>query len=103
MYRGIRGRVAALKWSYYNAAAVEGYAVTRDARTGWTATGALVPGAVDRFKLAQRPLFFVAPFKGGAWRWEIESLVLEGGRFTARLGPMTTEGSNGLARPTSGN
>jgi hypothetical protein len=101
-YRGIRGRVAAVKWSYFNAAAVEGYAVTRDARKHWTATGTFIPGAVDAYKLAQRPLFFVAPFKGGAWRWEIESIaMLDGGRFTARLGPMTTEGSNGLARPTT--
>jgi len=64
--RTIRGRVAALKWSYYNAGAVEGYTVTRDEKKAWTATGALVPGAVDAFKLAQRPLYFVAPFKGGA-------------------------------------
>lgn len=100
--RGIHGRVAAVKWAYYNAAAVEGYAVTRDARNVWSVTGGLVPGAVDAYKLAQRPLYFVAPFKGGAWRWEIESIaMLDGGRFTARLGPMTVEGSNGLARPTT--
>lgn len=102
-YRGIRGKVAILKWSYFNAAAVEGYVVTQDERKCWTATGALVPGAVDRFKLAQRPLHFVAPFKGGAWRWEVESLTLDGDRFTARLGPMTTEGANGFARPTARN
>jgi hypothetical protein len=101
--RGIRGKVALIKWSYYNAAAVEGYAVTQDASKQWTATGALVPGAIDRFKLAQRPLHFVAPFKGGAWRWEVESLAVDGDRFTARLGPMTTEGANGLARPTARN
>lgn len=95
--RSITGRVAALKWAYYTAAAVEGYAVTRDDRKVWTATGALVPGAVDAFKLAQRPLFFVAPFKGGAWRWEVESLqLIEPGRFSARLGPMATEGHNGI-------
>jgi hypothetical protein len=102
-YRGIRGKVALIKWSYYHAAAVEGYAVTQDASKRWTASGALVPGAIDRFKLAQRPLYFVAPFKGGAWRWEVESLELDAGRFTARLGLMTTEGSNGLARPTARN
>jgi hypothetical protein len=92
----IRGHVAMLKWSYYNAAAVEGYAITRDARKVWTATGMLVPGAVDAYKLAQRPLFFVAPHKGGAWRWEVETLTLEAGHFTARLGPMVTEGHNGI-------
>ena len=94
--RSITGRVAALKWAYYNAAAIEGYTVTRDDRKVWTATGSIVPGAVDAFKLAQRPLFFVAPFKGGAWRWEVESLTLANGQFTARLGPMVTEGHNGI-------
>jgi hypothetical protein len=84
--RSIRGRVAVLKWAYFNAAAVEGYAVTKDAQKRWTATGAFVPGAVDAFKLAQRPLYFVAPFKGGAWRWEVKSLaLLDGGRFAADL------------------
>ena len=101
-FHAIRGRVAAVKWAYFNAAAVEGYAVTRDARKAWTATGTFIPGLVDAYKLAQRPLFFVAPFKGGAWRWEIKSIALhDGGQFTADLGPMTTEGSNGLARPTT--
>lgn len=100
--RFIRGRVAALKWAYFNAAAIEGYAVTRDAQKVWTVTGAMVPGAVDLFKLAQRPLYFVAPFKGGAWRWEVHTLtMLEGGRFAATLGHMTTEGANGITRPTS--
>lgn len=102
-YRGIRGKVALLKWSYFNAAAVEGYMVTQDVSKRWTASGALVPGAIDLFKLRQRPLYFVAPFKGGAWRWEVESLTVDGDHFTARLGPITTEGSNGLARPTSRN
>jgi len=102
--RTIRGRVAALKWAYYNAAAVEDYAVTRDDRKAWAATGALVPGAVDAFKLAQRPLFFVAPFRGGAWRWEVHSLTVTDGRFTARLGPMVVEDQHGvITRSTAGN
>ena len=102
MMRSITGRVAALKWAYYHAAAIEGYTVTRDERQVWTATGALVPGAVDAFKLAQRPLYFVAPFKGGAWRWEIETLTLELGHFTARLGPLTIEGQHGIiTRPSA--
>lgn len=102
--RTIRGRVALIKWAYYNAAAIEPYTVTRDSGKNWTASGAFVPGAVDSFKLAQRPLFFVAPFKGGAWRWEIQRLtMLDGGQFVATLGPMTIEGTNGITRPTSGN
>ena len=70
----------------------------------YTSEEPLVPGAVDAFKLAQRPLYFVAPFRGGAWRWEIVSLQLEHGRFTAQLGPMIVESTNGIiASPTAGN
>jgi len=109
--REITGRVAALKWAYFNAAAVDGYTVTRAAPPApangprpagdWTVRGALVPGQVDAFKLAQRPLFFVAPFKGGAWRWEVRTLEMRpDGRFSATLGPMTVE-SNGITRPTA--
>lgn len=98
----IRGKVAALKWAYYTAAAVEGYTVTRDPKGQWTAAGTLVPGAVDAYKLAQRPLFFVAPFKRGAWRWEVHTLTRrDGGGFVAQLGPVSTEGTNGITRPTA--
>ena len=103
---GIRGKVASIKWAYYNAAAVHTYAVTRDQPSGntWSAMGAFVPGLVDAYKMAQRPLFFVAPFKRGVWRWEIQTLtMLDGGRFTARLGPITIEAGkhHELARPTT--
>lgn len=100
--RTIRGRVAVVKWSYFNAGAVEGYTVTHDKREGWTVTASFVPGAVDPFKMAQRPLFFVAPFKRGSWRWEIRTLtMLDAGRFIATLGPMSEESANGFARPTT--
>jgi hypothetical protein len=102
---GIRGTIAEIKWAYFTAAAVNGYAVTRDKPSKvWTVSGAFVPGLVDAFKLAQRPIFFVAPFRRGAWRWEIQQLtMLDGGRFVARLGEMTMDGSNGLTRPTPRN
>jgi hypothetical protein len=101
--RTIRGRVAALKWAYFTAAAVDGYTVTRARAGDWTVTGTLVPSAVDAYKLAQRPLFFVAPFKRGAWRWEIQTLTRrDGGGFAARLGPVSIEGTNGITRPTAG-
>ena len=100
---GIRGIVAAVKWAYFNAAAVNGYTVTRDPVTkAWTVTGAFVPGLVDAYKIAQRPIFFVAPFHHGAWRWEIQQLdILDGGRFVARLGALSMDEVNGLTRPTS--
>ena len=100
--RGIRGRVAAVKWSYYTAAAVDGYAVSQVTRESWKVTGTFVPDKIDPFKLSQRPLFFVAPLKKGAWRWEIRELIrLDGGqRFTAQLGRITVEGPNGITYPT---
>lgn len=99
--RTIRGRVAAVKWAYYTAAAVEGYTVTHDPTAGWSVVGTMLPGAVDAYKLAQRPLYFVAPFKRGAWRWEIQTLTRrDGGGFAARLGPVSTEETNGITRPT---
>lgn len=100
----IRGRVAVVKWAYFTAATIEGYAVTPDGKknTGWSVTGTILPGA-DPFKLAQRPLFFVAPFLRGAWRWEIQTLTRgAGGGFSARLGPVTIEGGmNERPRPTT--
>jgi hypothetical protein len=102
---GIRGTIATVKWAYFTAAAVNGYAVTRDRDTKeWTVTGAFVPGLVDAYKIAQRPIFFVAPFRHGAWRWEIHKLdILEGGRFVARLGAMSMDGANGLTSTPTGN
>jgi hypothetical protein len=99
---GIRGKVASIKWAYYTAAAVHDYTVTRDKASGtWAAVGAFVPGLVDAYKMAQRPLFFLAPFKRGVWRWEIQTLTMhDGGRFAARLGPITIEATNhGIPRP----
>ena len=98
---GIRGTVAVVKWAYFNAAAVNGYVVTRaPGGKSWSVTGNIVDA--DAYKLAQSPLFFVAPFRRGAWRWQIHKWqTLEGGRFVAELGPMTTEGTDGITRPTS--
>lgn len=103
--RGIRGTVASVKWSYFTAAAINGYAVSQDRATkAWSASGTFVPGLVDAFKLAQRPLFLVAPLKRGAWRWEIKTLTrLDAGRFTAELGPVSIEGPSGITHPTARN
>lgn len=97
--RTIRGKVAAVKWAYYTAAAIEGYTVTHEAGA-WSVSGTLVPGAVDAYKMAQRPLFFVAPFKGGAWRWEIKRVDRREGQFVATLAPPVIEGTYGITRPT---
>jgi hypothetical protein len=43
----------------------------------------------DAFKMAQRPLVFVAKHRKGEWRWPIQLMTLhpDGHRWTATLGP----------------
>lgn len=79
---GVSGRI---RWHHYTAAAVQHYAVapTSKARTTWTLTGFVVNG--DPFKLAQRPLVFVATHKKGAWEFPIRSLARDEFRITAVL------------------
>ena len=80
----IRGVVGQILWHHYPAAAINGYLVTRTNQR-WALRGTVVLS--DAFKLAQRPLVFVAPHNKGAWRWPIESLQLsENGTLTATLG-----------------
>ena len=79
---GMEGQVT---WSSYTAAAVHGYTITRTEGAGWALRGFL--GASDAFKLAQRPLVFVAPHAKGAWRWPITDLSIADGALTATLGP----------------
>lgn len=80
----ITGVVGQIKWGYYNAAAINGYTVTRQG-TEWRLRATVVVS--DAFKLAQRPLRFVAPTKYGEWRWPITNFDLNNGQLTAQLGP----------------
>lgn len=88
----IEGVVGIVKWSYYHAAAVNGYRVRAPERVRFRAAPTFTLRAVvvmvDRFKLSQRPLVFEAPFTGGLWRWPIEKFELADGVLTARLGPL---------------
>lgn len=94
----ITGVNGLIKWSYYTAARIEGYAVYRDKDGHWSMTATLVLS--DAFKMRQRPLIFVAPYvrescasclkviqvcacrepqrvqTPGEWRWPIESLEM---------------------------
>jgi hypothetical protein len=83
----IEGVVAAVKWQYYTAAAINGYRVARTKDGRWSASGIVV--LADAFKMAQRPLVFVAKHKNGEWRWPIQSMAIgpDGHRWTAALGP----------------
>lgn len=82
----ITGVVASIAWHYYTAAAINGYTVTRAADGSWRASGTVVLS--DAFKLAQRPLTFIAPHANGEWRWPIDTLTVANGRLTATLGEL---------------
>ena len=81
----VSGVVASIRWAYYDAAAINGYTVTRDKDTReWSVSANIV--IADAFKLSQRPLYLVVPYKGGCWMWRIRDPVpLVRGPFFARL------------------
>lgn len=84
----ITGVVGKITWSYFNAAAVNGYTVGRmktPSGISWTLVATVI--AADKFKMAQRPLMFVAPHARGVWRWPIVDFDLNGGHLIAQLGP----------------
>lgn len=80
MLSGVNGRI---RWHHYTAAAVQHYSVapTTKARTTWTLTAFLVNA--DPFKMAQRPLVFVATHAKGAWEFPIRSLSRDDFRINA--------------------
>ena len=82
----VKGVVGQIKWRAYNAAAVNGFTVSRsypDHR--WTLRGAVVNS--DKFKLSLKPLMFVAPTKKGDIYWPIQDYEIKDGRVQASLGP----------------
>jgi hypothetical protein len=84
----LRGHHAQVKAAYLTAAEITGYTLARDELTGaWVVSGTVV--ASDAYLLAQAGLVFVAPHKGGAWRWGIESFSIAAPRFEARLTALT--------------
>lgn len=87
----LTGVVGHIKWHRYTAAAINGYTVTwsKD-QTQWTLTATVVLS--DAFKIAQRPLTFVAQYKNAqgetcAWRWPIREMQLQEHALSATLGP----------------
>lgn len=80
----IRGVVGRLEWGWYVAAAINGYLVTRRGRR-WSLRATIVQR--NGYNLAQRPLWFVAPHKGGTWRWPVQEWREEGLSLIATLGP----------------
>jgi len=89
---GIAGRDGQIRWAYYVAAGVEGWRLiprTKPTRTGaipkWSLSARIVGS--DAFKMAQRPLLFVAVVREKRWLFQIEEFRIEGDRMIATLGP----------------
>jgi hypothetical protein len=92
------GVVGSIRWGYYTAAGIHGYTVACTKDGVWSLTATVVLS--DAFKMAQRPLTFVAMHtkKGldgrcvvkSEWRWPMLSLSPidpNTKQLTARLGP----------------
>ena len=82
----IEGVVGELRWREYRAAAINGYRVTWvKAERRWSLAATVV--LADAFKIAQRPLRFVAQVRGAEWEWDMDMIELTGlrGPLTASL------------------
>ena len=80
----IRGVTAIVRWVYFEAARLDGYAITREGHE-WRASGRVVWTHSQHLK--QHPLSFVAPHARGEWEWTILDYDITAGQFKARLGP----------------
>ena len=81
----LKGAIAQVKLSYRTVIVVANFQVARDPATkAWTLTGAAA--SVDRVLLTERPLRFVVATNKGAWTWPVESVTVDGGKVSARLG-----------------
>lgn len=88
----IRGVVGQIRWSYYVAASVTNFTVTRHGSTTgatvrWTLRATLV--LADAFKLSRKPLVFQVETKKGLMTWPITDLVITDRDVTATLGTPT--------------
>lgn len=85
----IRGTRGAVRWAYYTAAAIEGYAVRPIGAGLWSLSATVT--LADAYRLRQRPLTFAAELEHNRiWLWPILELELVDRRLTARLGPPVT-------------
>ena len=85
MLSGVVGRI---DWHYYTAAGIHGYTVTPPPKKGpqeWNLVATVVLS--DAFKMAQRPLMFVAKHAKGEWKFPVHAFSISNGRLTAKLGP----------------
>jgi|SRR6516164_7935935 hypothetical protein len=83
----IRGVTASIKWAYHVAATLQGFSIRHDKRAGrWTAGGRIAVS--NSYFLAQRPLELEVPHAGGAWRWRVRAITVDGQAIRATLEPL---------------
>ena len=89
--QAVDGVIAQIRWGWYTAAGIHGYRIAWDrvARV-WVLDASVI--LADAFKMAQRPLVFIAPTRGAEWEFPIETFEFTGARgpLTARLGAPRT-------------
>src|SRR5262245_14540741 len=68
----LTGVVGKIEWSYYAAASINGYTVTRASDGTWALRATVVNA--NAYNMTQRPLIFIAPHQGGEWRWAIRTI-----------------------------
>jgi tripartite-type tricarboxylate transporter receptor subunit TctC len=78
------GAVGRIMWSYFTAATVQGYTLTKHQAGGWTMDGHVADA--NPFNLTQRPLVFHVPHKKGVWHWPVVSVTIQDRYLVARLG-----------------
>jgi hypothetical protein len=84
MPASVRGQVATIRWSYYEAAKIDGYTISRQ-DTDWRVVATVIQA--NAYNLSRSPLVFAAHYAGGVWTWPILEYTLNNGRLHARLGP----------------
>lgn len=91
MLTGVVGRI---DWHYYTAAGIHGYKVTPPPKGARKPEWTLVADVVlhDAFKMAQRPLTFIAKHSKGEWKFPVISFVLKDHKLRAQLGPPDRSG-----------
>ena len=80
------GGEATIAWAWHTAAVCRTWRIHKSQTSGWSLVATVT--RADAFKLAQRPLLFTVPRKGGHWVWPVKAVTVQGTQMTAALGPM---------------
>jgi hypothetical protein len=80
------GGEATIAWAWHTAVCRTWRIHKSKTRAEWSLVATVT--RADPFKLAQRPLLFTVPRKGGHWVWPVKAVSVVDTQLTAALGPM---------------